>query len=133
PIYDSGVSVGEIEITRSVSEVATWSLAVLALSATLAAGVFFALRTLPLNPLRKATEHAALLASHDPLTRLPNRALFNDWLVHSVADIEREAGSMAVLCLDLDRFKEVNDLYGHAAGDELLCQVTERASGTLRR
>lgn len=133
PIYDSGVAVGEITITKSVSDVAAWSLALFALCAALAAGAFFAMRTLPLNLLRKATNQAAFLASHDPLTRLPNRALFNDWLIHSVADTERDAGSMAVLCLDLDRFKEVNDLYGHGAGDDLLRQVTARATSALRR
>ncbi|NNE88179.1 MAG: EAL domain-containing protein [Silicimonas sp.] len=133
PIYDSGVIVGEVIISKSLRETLYVSLMIFALSATLAAGAFIVLRTLPLRLLKNATDRASFLASHDPLTGLPNRTLFNEWLLHSVGDIDRAGGYMAVLCLDLDHFKEVNDLLGHAAGDNLLRQVTERMTSSLRR
>ena len=133
PIYDSGTPVGDVTVTRSLREALHVSLLILALSTTLATAAFMVLKTLPLRLLKAATDRAAFLASHDPLTGLPNRALFNEWLSHSVSDAERSGGTMAVLCLDLDHFKEVNDILGHAAGDELLRQVTERATAALRR
>jgi diguanylate cyclase (GGDEF)-like protein len=74
-------------------------------------------------------EHQAL---HDGLTGLPNRALFRDRIAVSLADGRRSAGQAAVLLLDLDRFKEINDTLGHAAGDELLRQLAERLRRALR-
>ncbi|MCW7544103.1 EAL domain-containing protein [Aurantimonas litoralis] len=133
PVYDSGAVAGRILITQSLFALAKTSALLFLVCAAGALGVFFALRTLPLRLLRRAADRASFLASHDPLTQLPNRSLFNEWLVRSVADVDRQDGSMAVLCLDLDHFKEVNDLLGHAAGDELLRQVTERMTATLRR
>jgi diguanylate cyclase (GGDEF)-like protein/PAS domain S-box-containing protein len=71
-------------------------------------------------------------AYHDPLTGLPNRALFLDRLAHALARNTRDAASVAVLCLDLDRFKLINDSMGHAVGDELLVAVAGRLSGCVR-
>jgi diguanylate cyclase (GGDEF)-like protein/PAS domain S-box-containing protein len=76
-----------------------------------------------------ALEHQAL---HDALTGLPNRLLLDDRLDQSIRGAEREGGSFAVLLIDLDRFKDVNDTYGHAAGDALLAQVGPRLRGVLR-
>jgi diguanylate cyclase (GGDEF)-like protein/PAS domain S-box-containing protein len=76
-----------------------------------------------------ALEHQAL---HDALTGLPNRLLLDDRLDQSIRAAEREGGSLAVLLIDLDRFKDVNDTYGHAAGDGLLAQVGPRLRGVLR-
>lgn len=133
PLYDAGMPVGVIQITVSLFDSLKESLAILIISSIAAFGVFFVLRTLPLRLLRSATNQASFLASHDPLTKLPNRALFNEWLLDSIADVDRQATSMAVLYLDLDHFKEVNDILGHTAGDTLLCQVTDRMSGVLRK
>ncbi|MCW2522767.1 MAG: putative rane protein [Frankiales bacterium] len=71
-------------------------------------------------------------AFHDPLTGLANRALFTDRLDHAVRRQNRDLKPLAVLCLDLDDFKLVNDTLGHPAGDELLIRVAERLIGCLR-
>jgi len=76
-----------------------------------------------------ALEHQTL---HDALTGLPNRVLLQDRLEQSIQMMKRNDGSMALLLLDLDRFKEVNDVLGHQVGDELLQQVGQRLQALLR-
>ncbi|WP_240047008.1 diguanylate cyclase domain-containing protein, partial [Paracraurococcus ruber] len=71
---------------------------------------------------RLAEARIAYLAHHDTLTGLPNRVLFRERLDVALARAQRGEG-FAVLCLDLDRFKEVNDTLGHPVGDILLRQV----------
>ena len=71
------------------------------------------------------------LAQHDALTGLPNRRSFNSTLDREIASRCRERRHLAVLCLDLDRFKEVNDLFGHAAGDALLQRSPRCTAGVL--
>ena len=72
------------------------------------------------------------LAFHDPLTGLPNRSLFNERLKQERLHAKRHSTCMAVLFLDLDGFKEVNDRLGHDAGDQLLIQVGDRLKQTCR-
>ncbi len=72
------------------------------------------------------------LAYHDALTGLPNRAMFEDHLDLAVARARRHGRSVAVLFMDLDGFKDVNDSMGHAAGDELLCTVSSRLTEATR-
>ena len=72
------------------------------------------------------------LAYHDPLTDLPNRSLLRDRLTQSIKAARRPGYHLALFCLDLDRFKQINDLFGHAAGDELLMQVTKRLRNQTR-
>jgi diguanylate cyclase (GGDEF)-like protein len=68
----------------------------------------------------------AHLAFHDQLTGLPNRAAFNDHIAKTFERASSGNGSFAVLCIDLDQFKEINDVYGHAAGDRFLIEVARR-------
>ena len=82
---------------------------------------------------RKMAEvRLAHMAYHDPLTGLPNRVTFNDRLVRDLARAKRRKEVVGVVLVDLDRFKEVNDTLGHAAGDRLLVAVAERLQGVVR-
>jgi len=77
----------------------------------------------------QVTRHAAL---HDPLTGLPNRALALDRLAHALARRQRERIDVAVFVLDVDRFKTINDSFGHAAGDEVLLALAPRLTHAVR-
>lgn len=81
---------------------------------------------------KAANERLNYLAQYDSLTGLPNRSLFRDRLEHTLAQAKRSGRSAAVLFIDLDRFKMVNDTLGHAVGDKLLKQVAVRLSACIR-
>ena len=81
------------------------------------------------NRLEDELAHQAF---HDPLTGLANKALFNDRVDHELARIDRRGGGLAVLFVDLDNFKTINDSLGHTAGDDLLISVTERIRQCVR-
>jgi diguanylate cyclase (GGDEF)-like protein/PAS domain S-box-containing protein len=90
------------------------------------------------SSVRDITEERALAAQlsfqalHDPLTGLANRALFDDRLSQAHARVARNGGHGAILLIDLDDFKGVNDVYGHLVGDELLISVARRFEGVTR-
>jgi diguanylate cyclase (GGDEF)-like protein len=80
----------------------------------------------------KADERIEYLASHDSLTKLPNREMFNELLRHAIGAARRYQRRFAVLFIDLDRFKIINDSLGHDAGDMLLVEIADRLRGALR-
>ena len=79
-----------------------------------------------------AEERIQFLATHDGLTKLPNRVMFSELLNHAISSARRYDRRFAVLFIDLDRFKYVNDTLGHEAGDKLLQEVTARFKESLR-
>jgi diguanylate cyclase (GGDEF)-like protein/PAS domain S-box-containing protein len=81
---------------------------------------------------KRVHERIEQLAHHDFLTKLPNRALFKDRLERAISMAERNQGRVAVLFLDLDGFKAINDELGHDAGDILLCEIARRITGAIR-
>jgi diguanylate cyclase (GGDEF)-like protein len=82
--------------------------------------------------LASSQEHAQNLLGRDPLSGLPNRLLFGERLDGELARVNRSGSGLAVMFLDLDRFKDVNDTYGHQAGDELIKLVARRLEELLR-
>jgi diguanylate cyclase (GGDEF)-like protein len=80
----------------------------------------------------EAHEQLIHLANHDPLTGLPNRLLLHDRMKSALATAMRHGTKAAIVCVDLDRFKQVNDTFGHAAGDSCLKEVAHRFRQRLR-
>ena len=81
---------------------------------------------------KRAEERIQFLATHDGLTGLPNRTLFSQLLNQQIQSARRYEGKFAVMFLDLDRFKAINDTFGHEAGDTLLKEMASRFSGSVR-
>jgi diguanylate cyclase (GGDEF)-like protein/PAS domain S-box-containing protein len=75
---------------------------------------------------KRNEERIAYLAHHDVLTGLPNRSAFNERLPAAIENAKAANRPLALLCFDLDRFKDVNDVFGHAVGDKLLCEASKR-------
>jgi diguanylate cyclase (GGDEF)-like protein len=104
------------------------------LSLSLALLVWFMVtgRERALRLAAEMTDELRHMAQHDSLTHLPNRALFSDRLNHELARARRNGGRCALMFLDLDDFKLVNDHYGHAVGDHLLCEFAQRLQACIR-
>ena len=83
--------------------------------------------------LVRLKEQAQAMALHDPLTGLPNRTLLQDRLVQAIAHCVRVSKKLALVFIDLDNFKPINDAHGHEAGDQILVEVARRVSATVRK
>ncbi|MGO8975892.1 MAG: EAL domain-containing protein [Steroidobacteraceae bacterium] len=103
------------------------------LLARLAENISFALENFDRDAeKRQADEQIQYLATHDALTGLPNRAMFDELLDFSIKSARRNGKQCAVLFIDLDRFKNINDTLGHAAGDAFLVEVGKRLRSSVR-
>ncbi|HEY7248788.1 MAG TPA: PAS-domain containing protein [Xanthobacteraceae bacterium] len=81
---------------------------------------------------RTAEQNIVRIARHDSLTGLPNRLVFRERMAQGLARVQANAELMAVICIDLDNFKLINDSLGHPIGDKLLCSVAERLNTAIR-
>lgn len=82
--------------------------------------------------LAQAEEELRFLAHHDPLTKLTNRSLFNDRLESALRAAHRHDSQLALLFLDVNDFKRINDVHGHAVGDRVLCVIAHRLESCMR-
>jgi diguanylate cyclase (GGDEF)-like protein/PAS domain S-box-containing protein len=89
--------------------------------------------TQDITSAKESEVRARFLAHHDPLTGLANRSLLEDRLQQAISSARRERRRIALVFLDLDRFKEINDVFGHHAGDELLKRAAERLQASVRQ
>jgi diguanylate cyclase (GGDEF)-like protein len=127
---------GVMLVANRLGDVSTFNREDLKLFETLASQVSFSLENGRLEhslvQLRKLEAELKHMAFHDPLTQLANRALFTDRIAHALARRQHPDSQIALLFVDLDDFKTVNDSLGHAAGDQLLFAVAERLRACLR-
>ena len=79
----------------------------------------------------RSDERISFIAKHDPLTGLPNRIQFSEYLSEEIIVAQRTGTHLAVVGIDLDKFKEINDQHGHSAGDAVLVQLADRMTGAL--
>jgi diguanylate cyclase (GGDEF)-like protein len=132
PVLQNSNRLGDVEIARSLRPVLLNTFGISVGSFTLGLLLLIVLRMIPLRLMREAIDRVAYLSAHDQLTGLPNRAVLADRLEVALSAARRSGAKVAMLCLDLDHFKEVNDTLGHAAGDTVLRTVTARLRACLR-
>ena len=132
PVLQSNNRLGHVEIARSLQPELLSTLAIAIGSFTLGLLLLLVLRLIPLRLMREALDRVAYLSAHDQLTGLPNRVVLADRLDVALSAARRSGIQVAMLCIDLDNFKDVNDTRGHAAGDALLRTVSARLRACLR-
>lgn len=132
PIGSRTSPLGEIEVARSLRPILYNTGLVACVSTGLGVLLFMALRVAPLRMLNAALEQATFLSSHDILTGLPNRRLFHARLQQALRVADRDGTTVALFYLDLDHFKQINDVFGHSTGDATLSKIAERLHHCLR-
>jgi diguanylate cyclase (GGDEF)-like protein len=125
-LWGDGALLGVLTVGNRLSDVGTFSTNDLTLFETFGAQTSVAVQNMRLD------NTLTYQAFHDPLTNLANRLLFTDRLEHALNRRDEKRGLIAVLFVDLDDFKMVNDTFGHTAGDDLLRSVAERLRSVLR-
>ncbi len=125
-LWGDGSLLGVLSVGNRMSDVGTFSTDDLTLFETFGAQISVAVQNMRLD------NTLTYQAFHDPITNLANRVLFTDRLEHALSRRDEKRGLIAVLFVDLDDFKMVNDTFGHAPGDELLRSVAERLRSVLR-
>ncbi|MDP3010123.1 MAG: PAS domain S-box protein [Methylococcales bacterium] len=132
-IHDTGAWQGEIWNRRKNGEVYPEQLTITAVKSSDNIVTHYVATLFDITKRKATEEYIHHLAFYDQLTQLPNRRLLQERLKHGVELNRRTGSQMAVLMMDLDKFKVVNDTLGHAAGDELLQQVAKRIKVRLRK
>jgi len=122
----------EARYGRNAATLIAWAGASLSLLLALLAWLLVTGRTRAQQLAATMTVELRRMAQHDALTELPNRALFSDRLQHELTRAKRHVEHFALIFLDLDKFKPINDTYGHRVGDQLLQQVARRLQDTVR-
>jgi diguanylate cyclase len=146
PTHDSGISISSLDNRNVMSVIwdpsrqASDILGELAIFGFVSTCIVAAVGVLLFGRIRRSTEEilrreaqASHEARHDALSGLPNRTVFIDALNENVEELSHRDSSLAVLLLDLDKFKDVNDTYGHAAGDRVLVEFGTRVRPLLRQ
>jgi diguanylate cyclase (GGDEF)-like protein/PAS domain S-box-containing protein len=131
-INNKGIWEGEIWDRRKNGEIYPKWLTITAVKDALGVVTHYVGTHIDITGRKAAEEQIKQLAFYDPLTQLPNRRLLQERLKHAISQELRSGRHLGLLMLDLDRFKAVNDSFGHLAGDELLQQVAERITARLR-
>jgi len=131
-VQDAGRWTGEVVINAVGAGDRVVSLSIVAHCDERGAVEYLSAITRDVTELKRAEERMRHQATTDALTGLPNRTILFDRLVHAMAHAQRNAGTIAVLFIDLDRFKPVNDEYGHEAGDAVLVEAAKRLARSVR-
>ena len=131
-LADSGQWAGEIWNRRKDGEAYPEWLTISAVKNSLGKTTNFVSLFHDISELKQQQQALQHQAQHDALTGLPNRVLINDRLEMALAGLSRRGTKIALLYLDLDNFKHINDAFGHTAGDELLIELARRFAGLLR-
>jgi diguanylate cyclase (GGDEF)-like protein len=131
PLRHDGIQLGALDLYRETAGPLTQESMVAAQTLADVATAYL-VNAQARSDLQDSSDQSREAALHDPLTGLPNRVLMSELIAHAFRAGRRSGKISAVLFLDLDRFKQVNDTYGHQVGDELLTAVGHRLMGVLR-
>ncbi|MCW2306445.1 putative bifunctional diguanylate cyclase/phosphodiesterase [Rhodobium gokarnense] len=127
-IFDSGRDVGTLILRRSIAALVNNTALVFLVCLGCGLALFYFLRVVPIRALTDTARQVTFLATHDELTGLPKRRMLASSLAEAIATARQTDGLVAVMMIDLDKFKDINDGYGHHVGDAALCAVAERMS-----